>query len=219
MTPETVSVPADRVTLDGDFAVPASARAVVLLPHGVNNSRQNCGSQSIATELHTAGFATLLVDLLSENEERRYTHPGEQRFDVGLLTRRIVAAVDWATIQPATRSLPIILFGAGTQADAVLGAAADLPDRVLTVVVWGARPDPTADALKRVRVPVLFVAGGQEPALLRLTEEAVRHMEGPHSIRVVPEATHLFEQPNAFDQVITTAREWCDEQLRATPEA
>ncbi|MFD8427778.1 dienelactone hydrolase family protein [Streptomyces coelicoflavus] len=219
MTPDTVSVPADRVTLDGDFAVPASARAVVLLPHGVDNSRQNRRSQSIATELHTAGFATLLVDLLSESEKRRDRQPGEQRFDVGLLARRIVATVDWATIQPATRSLPVILFGAGAEADAVLGASADLPERVLTVVVWGARPDPTADAVKRVRVPVLFIAGGQDTALLRLAEETVHHMEGPHSVRTVPEATHLFEEEGALDQVITTAREWCDEQLRAAPEA
>ncbi|MEV5545874.1 dienelactone hydrolase family protein [Streptomyces sp. NPDC052309] len=213
MISDTVSVPADHVTLDGDLAVPASARAVVLLPHGVDTVRHNPRSRSIAAQLHTAGFATLLVDLLSEREDEGDT--GARRFDAGMLPRRIVAAVDWVKIQPSTRKLPVVLFGAGTQANAVLEAAADLPDRVLTVVLCGARPDPDADAIERVRIPVLFIAGGQEPALLRVTQEAARRLEPPHAVRVVAGATHLFEEPGALDEAVALAGDWCDEQLRS----
>jgi len=215
MISDTVSVPADHVTLDAHFAVPASARAVVLLPHGADTVRRNARSRSVADRLHTAGFATLLVDLLSEREGQGDTRPGEQGFDAGVLPRRIVAAVDWVRAQPDTRKLPVVLFGAGTEADVVLEAAADLPDGVLTVVLWGARPDPDADAIQRLRIPVLFIVGGQEPALLRQTEEAAHRLEAPHAVRVVTGASHLFEEPGALDQVVTMAGDWCDEQLRS----
>ncbi|MGW0811898.1 dienelactone hydrolase family protein [Streptomyces viridiviolaceus] len=214
MISDTVSVPADHVTLDAHFAVPASARAVVLLPHGADTVWRNERSRSVADRLHTAGFATLLVDLLSEREVQGDTQPG---FDAGVLPRRIVAAVDWVRAQPETRKLPVVLFGAGTQADVVLEAAADLPDGVLTVVLWGARPDPDADAIQRLRIPVLFIVGGQEPELLRLTEEAAHRLEAPHAVRVVTGATHLFEEPGALDQVVSMAGDWCDEQLRSAP--
>lgn len=217
MMSETVSVPADRVTLEGDFSVPASPAAVVLLPHGVDSSRHNAYSRSIADRLHLAGFGTLLVDLLSEREDRRATERGEQLFDAGLLARRLVAAVDWVAIQPETRALPVVLFGPGTQAATVLEAAAELPDRVLTVVLWGGLPDPAADTVRRVRVPVLFIAGGQEPGVLRLTEKAAGRLQVPHPVRVVPEATHLFEEPGALDQLVGIGTEWCDERLRAVP--
>ncbi|WP_316743652.1 dienelactone hydrolase family protein [Streptomyces sp. MK7] len=215
MMSETVSVPADRVNLDGDLSVPAAAEAIAVLPHGVDSSRQNAHSRSIAARLHAAGIATLLVDLLSKREEeRRATESGEHLFDVALLSRRLVATVDWVKIQPDTRALPVILFGVGTQAGSVLEAAADLPDRVLTVVLWGGLPDPGTDTIKRVRVPVLFVAGGREPGVLRLTERAAHRLHVPHAVRVVPGATHLFQEPDALDQLVDIAREWCAERQR-----
>ncbi|WP_210570612.1 dienelactone hydrolase family protein [Streptomyces sp. GESEQ-4] len=216
MISEVVSVPAARVTLGGELTVPEAARAVVLLPHGVDASRHDAPSRSIAARWHTAGFATLSVDLLSELEERRDTRVGEQRFDVGLLARRLAAAVDWVGAQPGTRALPVVLCTGGTQADTVLEAAAELPDRVLTVVLWGGRPDPEAETIRRVRVPVLFIVGGQDPGQLRLTEEGARRLTAPHTVRLVPEATHLFEEPGALDQVVVMATEWCDEQLRSS---
>ncbi|MFF9310320.1 MULTISPECIES: dienelactone hydrolase family protein [unclassified Streptomyces] len=215
MLSDTVSMPADRVTLEGDLSVPESAEAVVLIPHDVDTSRRDPHSQAIATRLRAAGWGTLLVDLLSEREDRGGTERGEQVFDTGLLARRLVAAVDWVGAQPDTRTLPIVLFGCGTQAASVLEAAAELPDRVLTVVLWGGLPDPTADTVRRLRVPVLFVAGGREPGVLRLTEKAARRLHAPHEVRVVPEATHLFQGTDVLDQVTAIADEWCAERLRA----
>ncbi|MER6977839.1 dienelactone hydrolase family protein [Streptomyces carpinensis] len=214
MMSETVSVPADRVTLDGDLSVPASAEVMAVLPHGVDSSRHNPHSRSIAARLQASGIATLLVDLLSEREDRRATESGEQLFDTGLLARRLVAAVDWVKIQPDIRALPVILFGVGTQAGSVLEAAAELPDRVLTVVLWGGLPDPGTDTIKRVRVPVLFVAGGREPGVLRLTERAAHRLHVPHAVRVVPGATHLFQEPDVLDQLVDIAKEWCAERQR-----
>ncbi|MFI2642422.1 dienelactone hydrolase family protein [Streptomyces sp. NPDC018610] len=218
MMSETVSVPADRVTLEGDFSVPASAGAVVLLPHDVDRSRRDPHSQALAARLRSAGWATLLVDLLSEREDRGATERGEQRFDAGLLAHRLVAAVDWVRAQPGTRTLPVVLLGFGTQAATVLEAAAELPEHVLTVVLWGGLPDPTADTVRRVRVPVLFIAGGQESGVLRLTERAARRLHSPHSVRVVPEATHLFQGQDELDRITDIAGEWCTEYLRFSRE-
>ncbi|MGW4272172.1 dienelactone hydrolase family protein [Streptomyces sp. SID10815] len=218
MLSETVSMPADRVTLEGDLSVPASAQAVVLIPHDVDTSRRDPHSQAIATRLRAAGWGTLMVDLLSAREDRRATERGEQLFDTGLLARRLVAAVDWVGAQPGTRTLPVVLFGCGTQAASVLEAAAELPGRVLTVVLWGGLPDPATDTVRRLEVPVLFIAGGREPGVLRLTERAARRLHAPHSVRVVPEATHLFEGRDALDQVTDIAGEWCAERLRSARE-
>ncbi|MGW0826156.1 dienelactone hydrolase family protein [Streptomyces sp. NPDC002845] len=219
MISEMVSVPADRVTLTGDFVVPASARAIVVFAHGVDRSRQSSYSGTVAARLHSAGFGTLLVDLLSEHEEPRDALTDVQRFDTALLGHRLVATVDWVKAQPDTRNLPVVLFGTGTEAAAVLEAAAELPDRVLTAVVWGGRPDLAGDALGRVRIPVLLIAGGQDPEVLRLSEKAAQRLGAACSVRVVPEATHRFEEPGVLEEVVSMAEEWCDERLRALGEA
>ncbi|KUO14555.1 dienelactone hydrolase family protein [Streptomyces dysideae] len=218
MISEMVSVPAARVNLSGDLAVPTSARAMVLFAHGIDRSRHSRHSRSIAAQLRTAGFGTLLVDLLSEGEDRRDALADEQRLDVGLLGHRLVAAVDWVKIQPETRGLPVVLLGTGTEAAAVLEAAAELPDRVLTVVLWGGRPDLAGDAPGRVRVPVLVLAGSQDPAALRLSEETAARLSAPHSVRVLPDAIQPFEERGSLEQAVARTREWCDDLLRPSRE-
>ena len=215
MISELVSVPADRVTLSGDLVVPPEARATALCAHGVDSSRRDPGSRAVAAGLNAAGYATLSLDLLSEHEERAVREQADdQGIDVRLLGRRAVAGVDWLKIQPGVRSRPVILFGAGAEAAAVLEAAAELPDLVLTAVVWGGRPDRAGDALRRLRVPVLLVTGDQDQDLLGLTRQAGRQLAVPSAVRVVPGAGPLLGEPGAREQATDLTRQWCDERLR-----
>ncbi|MFI2432642.1 dienelactone hydrolase family protein [Streptomyces sp. NPDC018693] len=213
MISQTVSVPADVVTLAGDLDVPESPRAAALCAYGVDSSRQSPRSRTVAAELRTAGIGTLSLDLLSEREDPSAVRTDAQRYDVGLLGRRVVAAVDWLKAQPETRGLPVVLLAAGIESAAVLRAAAELPDQVLTAVVWGGRPDLAGEELRRVRVPVLIIAGGRDEGLLRANQRAAQSLAAPHSVRVVAGATHLFAEPGVLEQALDMAKEWCDDRL------
>lgn len=215
MFSETVSVPAGSVTLAGDCVVPAGGRAMLLCAHGVDRSRHSPTSRGVATEFNTAGFGTLMLDLLSEQEDSRDAMTDEQRSDIELLARRLVAGVDWLKIQPDTRALPVIVWGMGTEAAVAVEAAAELPDLVLGAVVWGGRPDLAGRALRRVRVPVLVVVGGQDPGRLRQKQDAAPPLAAPHVVRVVPGASDLFEEPDALAAAVTLTKEWCDDRLRS----
>ncbi|MEV6612547.1 alpha/beta family hydrolase [Streptomyces sp. NPDC051051] len=217
MTSDMVLVPAGEVTLSGDLVVPAAARAVVLFAHGSGSSRHSPRNRMVAAELRTAGLGTLLMDLLGEREERHDALTAEHRFDIALLGRRLLAAIDWLGTRPDTHDLPVVLFGASTGAAAALVAAAERPDRVLTVVSRGGRPDLAGDALEQVTVPVLLLVGGRDHQVLALNQEAARRMRCPHALHVVPKATHLFEEPGALEHVAATARRWCDDRLRSAP--
>jgi dienelactone hydrolase len=215
MISDMVLVHTDDATLPGDFVVPAPARAVVLFAHGSGSSRHSIRDRTLAAHLRTAGFGTLLLDLLSEREERHDALTTEHRFDIAFLARRLVAAIDWLDGQPDSRGLPVILFGTGTGAAAALAAAAQRPDRVATVVSRGGRPDLAGDALEHVRAPVLLIVGGQDHDVRQVNQEAAQRLRALHTLRVVRGATHLFEEPGALEQVAETARQWCDDRLRA----
>ncbi|CAL9283518.1 dienelactone hydrolase family protein [Streptomyces sp. SudanB52_2052] len=210
----TVTVPAGGTALTGDLTVPHDARAVVLFAHGSGSSRHSPRNREVAAGLRTAGLGTLLIDLLTEAEEQQDAVTAELRFDIPLLGRRLVGAIDWLARWPATHGLPVALFGASTGAGAALVAAARRPDRVRAVVSRGGRPDLAGDALEAVRAPVLLIVGGRDQQVLRLNEAAAGRLHAPHTLHVVPGATHLFEEPGALDQVTEAARRWCDEQLR-----
>lgn len=215
MISDMVLVHTDDATLPGDFVVPTPARAVVLFAHGSGSSRHSTRNRTVAAELRTAGFGTLLMDLLSEREERHDALTSEHRFDIPFLARRLVAAIDWLEVQPDSRGLPVILFGTGTGAAAALAAAAQRPDRVATVLSRGGRPDLAGDVLEHVTASVLLIVGGQDHEVLQLNQEAAQRLRALHSLRVVRGATHLFEEPGALEQVAETARQWCDDRLRA----
>ncbi|MFF9808142.1 dienelactone hydrolase family protein [Streptomyces coeruleorubidus] len=214
MISQTVTVPAGGAALTGDLTVPSAARAVVLFAHGSGSSRHSPRNREVAAGLRTAGLGTLLIDLLTEEEERLDVRTAELRFDIPLLGRRLVAAIDWLAQSPGTHGLPVVLFGASTGAGAALVAAAERPDRVPAVVSRGGRPDLAGDALGAVRAPVLLIVGGRDQQVLRLNEEAARRLHVPHTLHVVPGATHLFEESGALDQVTEVARQWCHDQLR-----
>ncbi|UWE11043.1 dienelactone hydrolase family protein [Actinacidiphila bryophytorum] len=214
MTSQAVTVPVGDADLAGDLELPADARAVVLFAHGSGSSRHSPRNRAVAAELRTAALGTLLMDLLSADEERRDRATGEHRFDIPLLARRLAAATDWLGEQQATRDLPVVLFGASTGAAAALVAAAGRPEKVLTVVSRGGRPDLAGgEALRAVRAPVLLIVGGRDGHVLRLNEEAARSLGGPHTLQVVPGATHLFEERGALEEVAASARRWCEEHL------
>ena len=213
MTAQPVRVPVDGAALPGELVAPAEARAVVLFAHGSGSSRHSPRNRRVAAELRTAALGTVLIDLLTEGEERDDVLTGVHRFDIPLLGRRVVAVLDWLAGRPGVRELPVVLFGASTGAAAALVAAAERPERVLAVVSRGGRPDLAGDALERVRVPVLLIVGGRDREVLLLNEEAARRLGGPHTLHVVPGATHLFEEPGALERVAEETKEWCDELL------
>jgi putative phosphoribosyl transferase len=211
---EMVMVSANGAVLAGDLVVPGPVRSVVLFAHGSGSSRHSPRNRAVAAELRGAGLGTLLLDLLTEREEREDAATAEHRFDIPLLARRLVIAIDWLDEQPETAGLPVGLFGASTGAAAALIAATERPGRVYAVVSRGGRPDMAEDALERVRAPVLLLVGGNDREVLRLNRNAAARLSAPHEVQVVSGATHLFEEPRALEAVAVAAREWFLARLR-----
>ncbi|HET9382922.1 MAG TPA: dienelactone hydrolase family protein [Streptomyces sp.] len=218
MTSQPVRVPVGGTALAGDLDLPAAAPGVVLFAHGSGSSRHSPRNRRVAAGLRTARLGTLLMDLLDEREDQRDRLTAEHRFDIPLLARRLVAAIDWLAGRPGTATLPVVLFGASTGAAAALAAAAERPGRVAAVVSRGGRPDLAHDALDAVRAPVLLIVGGADPEVLRLNEEAAGRLRAPHRVRVIPGATHLFEEPGTLEEAVTATRDWCTTHLPAPPD-
>ncbi|CAL9351821.1 dienelactone hydrolase family protein [Streptomyces sp. enrichment culture] len=215
MISESVTVPSGEAGLAGDLVVPAGARGVVVFAHGSGSSRLSPRNRAVAEALRRAGFGTLLMDLLTEDEERRDSVTAEYRFDIGLLARRLVDAVDWLEQRPDTADLPAGLFGASTGAAAALVAAAERPRRVSAVVSRGGRPDLADAALPLVAAPVLLVVGGDDGQVLGLNRRAAEALSAPHTVHVVPGATHLFPEPGALEEVAEAAAGWFRDHLGA----
>lgn len=207
-TAKTITLDTDAVSLTGDLTLPAAASGVVAFAHGSGSSRHSPRNQAVASTLNRAGLGTLLIDLLSPDEERVDLLSAELRFDIPLLARRMTAVVDWLADRPDTGDLPVGLFGASTGAAAALIAAAERADKVAAVVSRGGRPDLAGGALAAVRAPVLLVVGGADHEVLRLNEEAAQQLTAPWSLYVVPGATHLFEEPGTLQEAADAARDW-----------
>jgi dienelactone hydrolase len=208
MNERQVRVGAGGVVLDGGFAVPDGARGVVLFAHGSGSSRHSPRNRFVAEALREAALATLLLDLLTPEEEAADARTRQLRFDIALLAERLVGAIDWLAHQAAARGLPVGLFGASTGGGAALVAAAERPDAVGAVVSRGGRPDLAGDALPMVRAPSLLIVGGDDEAVLGLNRRAMARMSAPVTLEIVPGATHLFEEPGALERVARLARDW-----------
>jgi dienelactone hydrolase len=208
MVSESVTVPSGAAALSGDLVLPAGARGTVLFAHGSGSSRLSPRNRAVASALQGAGFGTLLLDLLTREEEREDDATGRHRFDIGLLARRLAHAVDWLEQRPDAVDLPVGLFGASTGAAAALVAAAERPRRVSAIVSRGGRPDLAGDALDLVACPVLLVVGGDDETVLGLNHEAAAKLSAEHRVHVVPGATHLFPEPGALEQVAELAAGW-----------
>ena len=198
-----IHVAADGATLEGALVLPPSAPGIVLFAHGSGSSRLSPRNNFVARILQQAGLATLLIDLLTPAEDRDYA----TRFDIPLLTQRLLATTRWLQQQPATGKLPIGYFGASTGAAAALQAAARLDDRLAAVVSRGGRPDLAGeDALNAVRAPTLLIVGGHDDGVIQLNQEAYALLRCPKDM--VPGATHLFEEPGTLEQVAAHASRW-----------
>ena len=208
-----IRIPHGEVELDGDLTVPERARGLVAFAHGSGSGRHSPRNQHVAAALAAAGFATLLMDLLTRAEEDVDLLTREKRFDIPLLAARLIAAIDWSGGAAEVAELPVITFGASTGAAAALIAAAQRPDRVVGVVSRGGRPDLAGEALADVQAPVLLIVGGNDPVVRQLNEDAARRLSSPVDLRIVPGATHLFEEPGTLDEVIGHVLEVLDRWL------
>jgi putative phosphoribosyl transferase len=200
-----VRIPAAGVILDGDLVLPAHATGVVLFAHGSGSSRHSPRNRLVAAKLQAAGYATLLMDLLTPEEEQLDRRTGQFRFDISRLASRLAGAIRWLGARQETARLPLTLFGASTGAAAALVAAADAPNQIKLVISRGGRPDLAGDALERVRTPTRLIVGGRDVEVLALNKAAAARLAGPAEIVVVPGATHLFEEPGAMDRVVELA--------------
>ncbi len=203
-----VSVTTAGVELQGTVAVPEAARGVVLFAHGSGSSRHSPRNQSVARVLRQAGLGTLLMDLLTPDEEGVDQHTRHLRFDIELLALRLIGATDWLRQAPATRDFAVGYFGASTGAGAALLAAADRPDVVRAVVSRGGRPDLAGPALMRVHAPTLLIVGGADAPVIDLNERAMDLLDVEKELRIIPKATHLFEEPGALEEVARLAADW-----------
>lgn len=208
----TVRIDVEGGAIVGDLHVPQDARGVVAFAHGSGSSRHSSRNQQVAQVLVDAGFATVLMDLLTGREEDIDVRTREFRFDIGLLAGRVAATTDWLR-EDGLRGLPIGLFGASTGAAAALVAAAARPDTVASVVSRGGRPDLAGDALTEVRAPTLLIVGGADVPVIGMNEDAMTRMPGEVSLEIVPDATHLFEEPGALEQVADLATRHFDRTL------
>ena len=207
--PETlVHVPAGDATLEGELVVPEQPTGAVLFAHGSGSSRHSSRNKFVAEALQTAGLATLLIDLLTREEEAIDQHTAHLRFDIHLLAGRLLAATRWRVEEPSTRVLDIGYFGASTGAGAALGAAAAEPDRIGAVVSRGGRPDLAGNALPLVRAPTLLIVGGRDLQVLELNRAAMARMQTESRLEIVPDASHLFEEPGTLEVVARLARDW-----------
>jgi pimeloyl-ACP methyl ester carboxylesterase len=199
-----VLIPAGEAALPGDLAVPADPAGIVLFVHGSGSSRHSVRNRHVAAALNAAGFATLLFDLLSEEEDE----DPAARFDIDLLTTRLLAARRVVAARSDLALLRVGYFGASTGAAAALRAAAVAPGDVAAVVSRGGRPDMAGEALALVHAPTLLIVGGDDPEVLELNREAYAQLECIRQLAVVPGATHLFEEPGTLEQVSTLACSW-----------
>jgi dienelactone hydrolase len=208
-----VHVSAGSVTLDGNLSLPEESRAVVLFAHGSGSSRHSSRNRYVARVLNEAKLATLLIDLLTLDEEVIDARTAQLRFDIELLAERLVGATDWLTRFPDTKHLRIGYFGASTGAAAALMAAAVRPDAVSAVVSRGGRPDLAGAALMHVRAPTLLIVGGNDGQVIQLNRAALAELRCEKQLMIVPGATHLFEEPGALDEVARLARDWFHRHL------
>ena len=210
MLEEVVSIPAGGVVLEGTLAVPEDASALVVFAHGSGSGRHSPRNAAVASSLQERGLGTLLFDLLTEEEDRDRTN----RFDVSLLTDRLVAATEWLAGREETAGLAVGFFGSSTGAAAALRAAAIPGLDVGAVVSRGGRVDMASGVLGRVSTPVLLVVGGEDRQVLRLNREAAERLDCEQDLHVVEGSGHLFEEPGALEEVAEVAGEWFETHLR-----
>lgn len=207
-----VHIPADNIHIEGMLELPEKAKGIILFAHGSGSSRHSPRNNYVARILHSARMGTLLMDLLTPEEDMDY----QVRFDIPLLTRRLLATTHWLQTEQQIKHLPVGYFGASTGAAAALQAAAVLGNKISAVVSRGGRPDMAgADNLSRVSSPTLLLIGGLDDVVIELNQEAYSHMHCTKHITIIPGATHLFEEPGTLETVASLASDWFKQYLIA----
>jgi putative phosphoribosyl transferase len=207
-TATAVRVPVGNHWLQGDLGIPVQPHGIVLFAHGSGSSRHSRRNQYVARVLESRGLATLLIDLLTPDEEAVDDRTAEYRFDIEMLAGRLAAIVDWIRQRKETSALPIGLFGASTGGGAALMAAAARPQEIAAVVSRGGRPDLAGAALPHVVAPTLLIVGGLDTPVIQMNRDAMRQMRATVAIEIVPGATHLFEEPGGLERVADLAGSW-----------
>jgi putative phosphoribosyl transferase len=202
----SVSIPPSGVV--GDLTVPVNARGIVIFAHGSGSSRWSSRNRYVASVLQQAQLATLLLDLLTAEEEQMDLQTRHLRFDMDLLATRLVQTTGWIQSDSKTADLPVGYFGASTGAAAALIAAAQLPQIMCAVVSRGGRPDLAGAALLKVQAPTLLIVGGQDEPVIKLNEQAFNKLRCEKRLEIIPRATHLFEEPGTLEQVARLASGW-----------
>ena len=208
LTERLVHVPVGRATLEGDLRLPTGAQGIVLFAHGSGSSRHSPRNRFVAEALNAAGLGTLLLDLLTPEEEAIDLRTAHLRFDIGLLAERLVGATDWLAAQPDTARLRVGYFGASTGGGAALVAAAERPEAIGAVVSRGGRPDLAGPALSYVRAPTLLIVGGRDEEVITLNRWALARLPATARLTLVPGATHLFEEAGTLEEAARLARDW-----------
>jgi len=203
-----IRLEAAGIILNGDLSIPENAKGIIVFVHGSGSSRFSSRNRAVADVLIRSQLGTLLLDLLTESEERTDAATAEFRFDIPLLAERTTGVVDWINSSTSTSSLPLGLFGASTGAAAALIAAAQRPHLVRAVVSRGGRPDLAEAALESVTAPTLLIVGGRDEPVIELNRQAFNRLSGEHELQIVPGATHLFEEAGALNAVARLATTW-----------
>ena len=209
-----VQVGIDSIALDGNLLVPSGATGIVLFAHGSGSSRFSSRNRYVASTLREGNLGTLLIDLLTPQEETRDNVTAEHRFDIGMLADRLIGTVEWLRAQPELREKKIGLFGASTGGGAALVAAAAKPKLIQAVVSRGGRPDLAGAALPRVEAPTLLIVGGNDVPVIAMNRQAYDQLRCERRLEIVPGATHLFEEPGTLESVADLARGWFTGYLR-----
>ena len=209
-----VNISSDQVSLEGELVLPEDTSSIVLFAHGSGSSRFSPRNNYVASILQKAGIGTLLFDLLTREEDRNY----DTRFDIDLLTQRLLAATTWVRQEPSTQSFSIGYFGASTGAAAALQAAAEMNGEISAVVSRGGRPDLAGPAaLAKVSAPTLLIVGGYDDVVIMLNRDAYAQLNCEKELTIVPGATHLFEEPGTLEQAANAATNWFADHLTARP--
>ena len=206
---QLVHIPIDSIKLEGSLAVPRQAQGLVIFAHGSGSSRFSPRNNFVARVLRESGIGTLLMDLLTEEEDAVY----QTRFNIDLLTERLLLATRWLQEQPRTKDLVIGYFGASTGAAAALKAVAAEGSKIGAVVSRGGRPDMAEEALAHVQSPTLLIVGGNDDIVIELNRAAFARLKGKKQLVIVPGATHLFEEPGTLEEVARLATDWFKQHL------
>mgnify|MGYP006280661047 CR=1 FL=1 len=210
---ETVRIQMDSIILEGDLEVPEGAEGLVIFAHGSGSSRHSIRNKTVAKTLRQNKMATLLFDLLTPEEEEIDNVTAHLRFDIDLLSERLIGTTDWVLQNPATKNLNIGYFGASTGAAAALSAASKRSDKIGAVVSRGGRPDLAEQALPSVKAPTLLIVGGKDYQVIDMNREALKMLNCKKELQIIPGATHLFEEQGALEEVAKIAGNWFLEYL------